>query len=136
MSQPNETSAKRPRRRWYQYSLRTLLGLVTLAVGLVMAWRVCVEPYRQQQQTMKLIEKLGGTYQTAEAAKWLRRLLGDDFQNITLVNLARCDQPAAYIDAVASLPALETLAVGGEAFGDDDLRRLRSLTSLRGVVLH
>ena len=40
MSRPGETNAKRPRRRWYQYSLRTLLGLMTLAVGLVMAWRV------------------------------------------------------------------------------------------------
>jgi len=39
MSQASSTSQKRPRRRWYQYSLRTLLGLVTLAVAALVAWR-------------------------------------------------------------------------------------------------
>src|SRR5437870_10508229 len=49
MSQPNQVSAHRPRRRWYQYSLRTLLGLVTLAVAAVMVWRIYhPEPRRNE----------------------------------------------------------------------------------------
>ena len=30
---------KKPRRRWFQFSLRTLLIVVTLAAGLLVAWR-------------------------------------------------------------------------------------------------
>ena len=55
----------KPRRRWFQFSLRTLLIAVTLVAGLLAAWRAYTEPYRRQRETMKLIEELGGMY-TAE----------------------------------------------------------------------
>lgn len=135
MSQPKQPSGKRPRRLWCQYSLRTLLGLVTLAVGLLVAWRAYVEPYHRQRQTMKLIEHLGGTYQTTEAPKWLRRLYGDDFQNITLVNLAECHRPDEYIAGIAALPAVETLVVGGLEFEDRHLQQLAARPALRRLVL-
>ena len=50
----------KPRLSWFQFSLRTLLIVVTLVAGLLVAWRVYVEPYRRQRETMKLIEELGG----------------------------------------------------------------------------
>ena len=40
----------KPGRRWFQFSLRTLLILVTLAAGLLVAWRTYVEPYRRQRE--------------------------------------------------------------------------------------
>ena len=43
----SEANAK-PRRRWFQFSLRTLLIVVTLVAGLLVAWRVYVEPYRRE----------------------------------------------------------------------------------------
>ncbi len=43
----SEANAK-PRRRWFQFSLRSLLIAVTLAAGLLVAWRAYVEPYRRQ----------------------------------------------------------------------------------------
>jgi len=43
----SEANAK-PRRRWFQFSLRSLLIAVTLVAGLLMAWRAYVEPYRRQ----------------------------------------------------------------------------------------
>jgi len=43
----------KPRRRWFQFSLRSLLIAVTLVAGLLAAWRVYVEPYRRQRLTMK-----------------------------------------------------------------------------------
>jgi hypothetical protein len=134
MSQSSETG-RRPRRRWYQYSLRMLLGLMTLAVGVLVGWRAYVEPYARQRQTMILIERLGGTYQTAEAPKWLRRLYGDDFQNVTVVSLTDCDHPDQYIEAISALPAVETLAVGGLEFTDAHLERLAGLSALRGLLL-
>jgi Leucine-rich repeat (LRR) protein len=133
MSQPSKKP--KPRRRWFQFSLRTLLAVMTLAAGLAVAWRIYVEPYRQQRQTMKLIEHLGGSYQTVAAPGWLRTLFGQDFQNITLVNLADCDTPAAYLGQVAALPALETLVVGGQEFTDEHLRPLHRVSTLRGLVL-
>ncbi len=35
----------KPNRRWFQFSLRTLLIAVTLVGGLLVAWRVYVEPF-------------------------------------------------------------------------------------------
>ena len=43
----SEANAK-PRRRCLQFSLRTLLIVVTLAAGLLVVWRVYVEPYRRR----------------------------------------------------------------------------------------
>jgi len=39
------------RRRWFQFSLRTLLIVVMLVAGLLMAWRAYVEP---KQRTMRM----------------------------------------------------------------------------------
>ncbi len=57
----SEANAK-PRRRWFQFSLPTLLIVVTLVAGLLVAWRAYTEPYRRQRETMVLIKKLGGYY--------------------------------------------------------------------------
>jgi internalin A len=129
-----------PRRaacRWFQFRLRTLLILVALCAVAAFAFRTVFDalPYRQPRRTAALIEQLGGSYQTAQASSWHRRLFGSDLQNLVLVNLADCDVPDRYIDAVADLPQLETLAVGGEAFTDRHLSRLRGNASLRYLVL-
>jgi hypothetical protein len=84
---------------------------------------------------MALVEQLGGRYQTVAAQKWLRHLFASDFQNIAFVDLADCDEPKLFLDAITALPCLETLVVGGENFTDDHLRRLHQISSLRGLVL-
>ncbi len=123
------------RRRWYQFRLRTLLLLVTLAAVSAGAWRIYVEPYRQQRRTMKEIERLGGRYVSAAANPWLRGLLGSDLQNLTMVDVGGCDDPASYLGLVADLPAMETLAVGGPAFTDEHLAQLHRMATLRSLVL-
>src|SRR5262245_60638315 len=92
--QPTE-SARRPKtgQRWHQFGLRSLLVFTgVLALGAA-GWRAYVAPYVQQRQTVGLIKELGGNCQTSEASVWLRRLSTGDFQNITHVNLADCDDP-------------------------------------------
>jgi hypothetical protein len=127
----------RPRPRWYQFRLRTLLIVVTISAVAAGTWRTIADvlPYRRQQRTKALVEQLGGSYQTAEASKWHRRLFGDDLQNLVLVNLADCDVPDRYIEAIADLPQLETLAVGCETFTDQHLGQLHRTASLRYLVL-
>jgi hypothetical protein len=61
--------------------------------------------------------------------------VGQNFQNVTLVDLGDCDDPAAYLDSITRLPCLETLVVGGERFGDEHLRRLKRIASLRALLL-
>jgi hypothetical protein len=129
------TTPLKRRRRWYQFGLGSLLAFVTLAAVGAGAWRIFVEPYRRQRAVMAVIEKLGGRYQTVEADAWLRRLLDSDLQNVTLVDLADCDEPAEYLDYIVDLPRLSTLVVGGPAFADEHLDRLGRLGSLRLLVL-
>ncbi len=128
---------RRSRRRWLQFRLRTLLVVTALCAVGAFVWRTLSDalPYREQRRTMALVEKLGGSYQTAEASSWHRRLFGRDLQNLALVNLADCNVPEQYIDALASLPEVETLVVGGEAFSDQHLGRLHGAASLRHLVL-
>ena len=54
----------KPKRRWFQFNPRTQLIVVALIAGLLMAWRMYVERYRRQRETMALIKELGGIYKT------------------------------------------------------------------------
>jgi hypothetical protein len=135
ISKPEKPRKARSRRRWFQFGLGSLLVLVTLCGVLLAAWRAYLAPYRAQRDTMALIERLKGNYQTQEAASWANRLSLAPADNVVLVNLADCDQPADYIDAVSRLPSLETLIVGGLAFGDEHVARLKKLSTLRLLVL-
>jgi hypothetical protein len=124
----------KPRLRWLQFRLLTLLLVVTGVALSLGAWRTCIEPYRRQRQTAQLVAKLEGRFVMSEGVDWLP-YFGKDLRKLVLVDLADRDDPAEYLDAVAALPALETLVVGGPKFGDEQLRRLHRLHTLRGLVL-
>ena len=124
----------KPRRRWLQFRLRSLLWLLAAAAAMLVAWRAFVEPYRRQHQTAQLIKKLGGRIESVPPPRWLPQF-GHNLEKIVLIDVADRDDPAEYLEAVAVLPALETLVVGGPQFGDQQLRRLHGLETLRGLVL-
>jgi hypothetical protein len=66
--EPKPAGARQRQRRWWQFGLRGLLLLVlVIALGLL-ACRQYLKPYWRQQQTIALIEKLGGTCQTTKPA--------------------------------------------------------------------
>ena len=90
--EPEKMTEARPRRRWYQFTLRTLLIVMTLAsVGL--SWfAVKLQQARRQRAAVEAIEKAGGwveydyelrTRPPSDAdppgPAWLRNLLGIDF---------------------------------------------------------
>src|SRR5215475_8806822 len=76
-----------PKRRWFRYSLRTLLVFVTLASAGFGWLGYKVRQAKRQQDTILAIMKLGGTviydyeYEGAPlpGPKWLRDLIGVDF---------------------------------------------------------
>jgi hypothetical protein len=132
MSKEANSAAKRPRRRW-QFTLRGLLLLVlVIAVGLFVYREF--DPYLRQEHTAALIARLGGSYQTREGGNWWLRLFGRT-HNIIEVDISKCDHPDAYVAAIAELPAIEMLVVGGPTFKDEHAQQLQRLRTLRCLVL-
>jgi hypothetical protein len=117
----------KPRLRWYQYRLRTLLILMTL-LAVWMSW--ISHRARQQKFAVEKIQALGGTvnydYQkitgdvyhfndqaSPSGPEWLRKLFGDEyFQNVVWVTLSKT------------------------TVTDDDLAILKNLTDLKGLNLN
>src|SRR5262245_34075715 len=131
---PKPDHQQPPQRRWFQFSLRTLLILVAIGAGLAFAWIQLVEPYRLQREAMAAITKLGGSYKTEDATGWVR-YLDKNSQDVVVVDLADCDKPDEYMPHLVRLPKLRTLVVGGHSVGDEQLGALWRLGSLKGLVL-
>jgi hypothetical protein len=122
MTDPN------PKRRWYQFSLRTLLVLMFLA-AIGMSWfAVKLHQARWQREAVEAIGKAGGRvtygFQITEdglpvrapqlpGPAWLRKLLGDDL----------------FVDVV------EVQAYGFRGFGDAELEHVEGLKKLRCIYL-
>jgi hypothetical protein len=113
--------AGKHRRRWFQYSLRALLVVVTLC-ALACSWLgVKLQQAWRQRAAVAVVQELGGRvlYDWLYEAKgnmlrkaqppgspWLRRLLGDDlFQSVYYVNLTGTPVTDAGIEKLqAALP--------------------------------
>lgn len=124
------------RRRWFQFSLRSLFVLVTVVVVLLALWRVFVEPYRVQRAVMSVLEDLDASYTTKSGPAWVARLIwSDDVQVVVSVNLVDASDPNQYLEHLLRLRELETLLVGGPKFRDEHLDRIGRMKSLRRLVL-
>jgi len=90
-AQPEPVAAK-PKRRWCQFRLATLL-LLTLVCGVVLG--LWVVPAERQRRAVGYVESLGGDVYYADegdepalAPVWLREWLGPDyFQSVIVVEL-------------------------------------------------
>ena len=46
------------RLRWFQFSRRNLMALMTVAAGLLVTWRLLIGPYRVQEEAMSALKEL------------------------------------------------------------------------------
>ena len=139
----------KPRRRWYQYGLRTLLTVVTVA-GCGFGWLgIKVREVRHRQAVVAAIKKLGGgvaydfewhtpKYGTPRppGPAWLREFLGQDFfasvYHVCLTGTAAND---ADLERLSCFDELTLLNLGGTKVTDVGLEKLAGLTHLQMLTL-
>jgi internalin A len=108
---------EKSKRRWYQFSLRSLLVFVVL-VSIAMSWLgVRLARARKQREAVEAIEKAGGNVEYEDFAdslvpQWARAVFGKDF----------------FFDVIA-------VWVGEPDFGDDEAAYLKRLTNLTHLSL-
>lgn len=129
-------------RRWFQFSLRTVLVVVTL---------LCIGPggyvayeqrkARKQKAAVEAIEKLGGEVRydrtTPVRSGMLRQILGDEsFGNVTEVLLANSQVTDVGLEHLAELTDLEILGLTDTQVTDGGLAHLAGLKNLDHLWLY
>ena len=140
-----EPTKPKPRRRFRQYSLRTLFVLLTV-FGVWLGWTV--HRANEQRKAVEWVRKIGGgvayDYQIdadgrfiADAEppgpKWLAQLIGADyFQEVSFVELH--EKQISDMTLLANLASLETLHIDDTQVSD--LTPLAGLKNLEGLLLN
>jgi hypothetical protein len=143
---------RKPRLRWYQFTLRSLFIVMFLAcIG--MSWvSVKMQRARRQREAVDAIEKVGGAvfydYEFDSAGvptpgvepsspKWLRSVLGDDFfANVVSVVLDSTEVTDAGLEHLWGLTQLHTLSLHSTHVTDAGLKHLKGLPQLRQLWLN
>ena len=150
-AQPNRAEPPKRKRRWYQFSLRTLL-IVTAVVAIACGWLGSkIDQKRRQRDAVATLAKLGDYAQTAydferndrrkgpRGPAWLRSLLGENFFSEVVGAQFDLIQDAERADAglacIGEFRKLETLTLFGTRVSDSSAANLSRLTNLRDLVL-
>ena len=137
------------RRRWFQFSILSLLILMTFAAIVL---QTVVVPARRQRDAVAKILELGGAvsfdYQQSGAKepsgpKWLRKLLGNEyFQKVRLVALhgSKFDKPENFetaMDIVERVSTVDSLALSCRtALDDSHVAKIAKLPNLKNLYLY
>ena len=146
----NDSRPPKPRHRWYQFSLRTLLVFVAVG-GIGLGWLgVRLQRARKQKEAVEAILMLGGSVSydcefdedgnlvdrvDSTVPAWLLRMLGPDF--FYEVTHVFCWSEFGGDDAThfQGLGSLELLWLENSDITDAGLKNLRGLTKLRELNL-
>ncbi|MGA2797346.1 MAG: hypothetical protein ABSE63_07210 [Thermoguttaceae bacterium] len=147
-STTSQSASPKPKRRWYQYSLRTLLIFVTL-FAVACSWlAVKMQQAKRQRKAVDAIRKHSGEifydndkydnygrfYPQAISHSGLYKILGNDFfANVYLVKIR--DYPKADLKSIAEFSHLKMLWIEGSRINDDGLEDLRFFTQLKSLCL-
>jgi len=147
----NDSHPPKSKRRWYQFSLRTLLVFM-LVCGAGLGWLAMkMQRARKQREAVEVVLKAGGTvfydYQLDEtgawirgaqptAPVWLRKSLGDDFfYEVIEVYLIDTQVTDAGLEHLKDLPNLQTLLLNDTQVTDAGLEHLKKLPNVECLGL-
>jgi hypothetical protein len=135
----DKTSGKpRRKRRWLQFGLATLLGLVTL-VAIVLG--LVVNRAELQRHAVAFVEHMGGSVAYDDEAKtrapaWVRNSVGEDFfPSLIGVYLDGTQVTDAGLVHLKWLTGLRSLNLGGTQVSDAGLVHIEGLTGLQWMSL-
>ena len=143
-AEPPEAEPPKRKRRWYQFSLRTLM-IFTLICALGAEWLGRkLEHKRREQHAVETLVKWGGEisydYEIAHVSpagsNWLRSLLGENFFNeVEFVDLSRIAATDDDLENLRRFPQLQELHLNVTWISDGGLEKLKELTRLRTLDL-
>jgi len=145
----------KPRRRWFRFSLRTMLVFVTLA-GCALGWLGAkLREARRQQVAAAAIRSLGGEVEydyefdslgnytpnaTPPGSAWLHALFGDDFfrkaQKVSVQVRSGSFATVAELQQLSGLTTLKWLDLSNSYATDARLEHIKGLTQLESLDLH
>jgi uncharacterized membrane protein len=134
-------TAPKPKLRWFQYSLRSLMVFVTLCAILCSWLAVKMQQARREQEAAAAIEELGGAVGWSEPSGpvWLQSMLGDGFFTNVVQVYVQCDGTDVILEKVKEFPQLQILNVGSymseRRITDTGLEHLRGMTQLQELSL-
>jgi hypothetical protein len=160
------TDPPKPRRRFFRYSLRTLM----LVAAVFCIWLgIITNRARDRKQAIELFRTLGGSVRYEHerppsdppGPEWLRQLIGDEyffsvhtlslnrskvddsslasvkrFPELKGLNLFRCKVTEAGLVHLKGMTKLEILILDNTQVTDAGLEHLRGLTELRSLFLN
>jgi hypothetical protein len=152
-----DTPAAAPKRklRWYQYSLRTLLILVTLFAVACSWFAVKMKEAGEQKEARMALLRLGGDVRcdcdlngcgdgylsgpTKEiwAPKWMQNVLGlDFFSNVIFIVLRDAEIKDADLKHFQNMKHLQTLCLNGSNNTDAILKHIKTLDQVEYLDLN
>jgi Leucine-rich repeat (LRR) protein len=141
-TEPSKADTPKRKRRWFQFSLRTMMVVVTL---LCIWLGITANRANRQRRAVETITKAGGEvlydYQTVTGARppgpeWLRTLLGENFfSEVAAVGLNQSHDPGEGLANVREMAHLQWLVVGGKGVTDARLVNIKPLIKLKYLDL-
>ena len=147
-------TAPKPKLRWFQFSLRTLLVVVTLC-AIPCSWlAVKLRQARRERAAATAIEKLGGQVEWSKPSgpAWLRSFVGDDsFKTVKGVDVwgseeappgmglakgTRSEDTDAALQNLTVMNQLQRLYLNGSHITDAGLGNLKESNQLQSLDLH
>jgi hypothetical protein len=140
--QPETVPTPLPKRRWFQYSISTLLLLIAFC-AVVLA--LFVNPALRQRRAVAYVESLGGRVsyansretESAHVPEWLEQRLGIDFfRSVNGVYLDGTQVSDAGLAHLKGLNVLERLSLYDTRISDAGLAQLKEMNALERLSLH
>ena len=140
-SMSNQSPKTRPKRRWMQFSMRTMLVVVSLSCVALAVW---VVPAERQRRAIEEFQAMGGrlnfvdnegkseSFPIAFLRRWLPQPYFDKVEVLWLDNTEITDDGLAHM---GHLIGLRVLNLDNTQITDAGLAHLKGLTALQGLYL-